>query len=69
MWKKRETYRFNWSKNSQNGKDNDQLQGDQRKSSLAWNTLRDFALIFPRFCTLNKLTLVEENQSQSADYR
>ncbi len=26
-----------------------------------------FALIFPRFYSLNKLTLVEESQSQSAD--
>ncbi len=27
-----------------------------------------FALIFPRFYSLNKLTLVEESQSQAADY-
>ncbi len=27
-----------------------------------------FAPIFPRFYSLNKLTLVEESQSQSADY-
>ncbi len=27
-----------------------------------------FALISPRFYSLNKLTLVEESQSQSADY-
>ncbi len=27
-----------------------------------------FASIFPQFYSLNKLTLVEESQSQSADY-
>ncbi len=37
-------------------------------SAKAWNTLRDFCPDFPRFYSLNKLTLVEESQSQSADY-